>query len=284
MKFNLSFNVRYLSRSLAVTLFLVGMVPLAFAEGAIKTIKAEQFKAEVLDSKVPVLVDFFAQWCGPCKRLSPILEELAKEYEGKFKFIKMDEADSSKFFREQGVTAYPTLRFYQDGAVSGEVLGFRNKDAMKSLIDLFKAPQEVGLRFAGMGLYGQEDNLKSTIDGAGNLPVVVMIGDTFPDLPLMQFSYEFNKVARIVFVVHHWNPNLAKTYGIEFNQDKKAFPQGLYKFEKGKEIERFVFFEDSQKEFEKKLEDYRQSLKPALEEYKRAQEEKKKAEELQKAE
>lgn len=252
-----------------------------FAEGVIKVIKEDQFKAEVLEAKIPVLVDFFAQWCGPCKRLAPILEALAKENEGKFKVVKMDEADSAKFFQEQGVRAYPTLRFYQDGAISGEVLGFQNQEKMKSLIQLFKAPQEVGMRFAGVGLYGQADNLKATIEGAGDQPTFVMIGETFPDLPLMQFSYDFNPVARVVFVVQHWNPKLAKAYGIEFSQDKNAFPQGLYKFEKGKEVERFIFFEESQKEFEKKLDDYRQVLKPVLEDYRRAQQEKIKVDEAE---
>jgi len=245
------------------------------AEGAIKVIKAEDFKAEVLDSKIPVLVDYFAQWCGPCKRLAPILEALAKENEGTFKFVKMDEADSRKFFQEQGVSAYPTLRFFQDGAITGQVIGFNDKDKMKSLVDLFKAMPSVGMRYAGIGLIGQPDNFKASVESDATKPSFVMIGSVLPDLPLMRFSYEFNKVANVIFVVQEWNGSLAKEYGIVSNADKSEMAQGLYKFEKGKEVERLVFFKDDTKEFEKKLDDYKTQLRPLLEDAKRAEEQKK---------
>ena len=70
-------------------------------------------RALVADSEVPVMVDFFAEWCGPCKMLSPVLESMAPEYEGKMKIIKVDIDASPEFAQENGVVSVPTLVFYK---------------------------------------------------------------------------------------------------------------------------------------------------------------------------
>ncbi|HEX5392989.1 MAG TPA: thioredoxin, partial [Rhodocyclaceae bacterium] len=70
------------------------------------------FKAEVLDSAVPVLVDYWAEWCGPCKMIAPILDEIAKEYAGKLKVAKLNIDDNQKIPGEFGIRGIPTLHLF----------------------------------------------------------------------------------------------------------------------------------------------------------------------------
>ena len=93
------------------------------------------FKNEVTDSEIPVLVDFWAPWCGPCKMIAPILEELAKEYDGKVKVVKLNVDDSPTTASEFGIRSIPTLILFKDGKVFEQTIGAQSKDNLKQLVD-----------------------------------------------------------------------------------------------------------------------------------------------------
>jgi len=93
------------------------------------------FKAEVLDSKLPVLVDFWANWCGPCKMISPVVDELAKEYAGKVKIGKVDVDNNPSIASQYGVMSIPTLIFFKGGKVMSSISGAQNKAALKQKIE-----------------------------------------------------------------------------------------------------------------------------------------------------
>ena len=96
----------------------------------------KNFAEEVLQSKVPVLVDFFAEWCGPCKMIAPLVEELAGEYEGKAKVVKVNVDDSMETAQTYGVMSIPTLIFFKDGKEVDRNVGAVPKDAMAERLDL----------------------------------------------------------------------------------------------------------------------------------------------------
>lgn len=99
-------------------------------------INDQNFQAEVLDYKDGlVLVDFYAVWCGPCQMYGPILEELAKEMEGKVKIVKVNVDESPQTAGKYGVMSIPTTIILQDGEVKETMMGVQNKEVLKEKLD-----------------------------------------------------------------------------------------------------------------------------------------------------
>ena len=107
--------------------------------GAVPEISDDNFKAEVLESSEPVLVDFWAPWCGPCRQLAPIVEELASENEGAVKVTKLNVDDATAVAQEYGISSIPTLLLFKNGEVQQRVVGVKPKAQLQELLDEAKA-------------------------------------------------------------------------------------------------------------------------------------------------
>jgi thioredoxin 1 len=105
------------------------------ASPLIVALTQENFAKEVLQSTQPVMVDFWAEWCGPCKMISPLLDELATEYDGKVKIGKVNADEQQDLAAQYGINALPTLLFFKGGQVVNQFRGAKSKRDFKAALD-----------------------------------------------------------------------------------------------------------------------------------------------------
>ena len=109
--------------------------------GKAMTITQSNFQQEVLNSDKPVLIDFWAEWCGPCRMVGPVVEELAGEYAGKAKVGKIDVDSNQELAGSFGVASIPTLLLFRGGEVVEQHVGFRPREELKAVLDAHQPAQ-----------------------------------------------------------------------------------------------------------------------------------------------
>ncbi len=98
------------------------------------TLTSENFDSEVTNSEIPVLVDFWAEWCGPCKVLSPLIMEIAEEYKGKMKVGKVNVDENPELSQRFNIMSIPTMKFFKDGKLAAELVGAAPKATIEATL------------------------------------------------------------------------------------------------------------------------------------------------------
>ena len=102
---------------------------------AIMHVSDDSFEDEVLKADAPVLVDYWAEWCGPCKMIAPVLEEIAREYAGKIKVTKLNIDENTQTPRKYGIRGIPTLMLFKNGGVEATKVGAVSKSQLSAFLD-----------------------------------------------------------------------------------------------------------------------------------------------------
>jgi thioredoxin 1 len=105
------------------------------ADKEVQDVTDQTFESDVIKSDLPVLIDFWAPWCGPCRMVAPIVKELAGEYEGKVQFRKLNTDENPMVAAKLNIRSIPTLMLFKNGQQVGQIVGFRPKASIKEKID-----------------------------------------------------------------------------------------------------------------------------------------------------
>jgi thioredoxin 1 len=105
------------------------------ASAAVFEVNDSNFEQEVLKSPQPVMIDFWAAWCGPCKAIAPLVDEIANQYNGKLKVVKMDVDRNAATPQRYGVRGIPTLLLIKDGQVKKQIVGYKGKEELQKEVD-----------------------------------------------------------------------------------------------------------------------------------------------------
>ncbi len=112
----------------------------------VKELRETEFNGEVIESDVPVLVDFYAPWCGPCKMLAPVLEGVAKTYDSRLKVVKINVDDAPQLANDYRIRGVPTLMFFKDGKAVDTVVGLPSAGALREKLEAVAiSPMRVGV-------------------------------------------------------------------------------------------------------------------------------------------
>jgi thioredoxin 1 len=114
--------------------------------GTARSIGEEDFRTVVLENTKPVMVDFYAEWCGPCRLMGPVVDRLAEEWGDRVEIVKIDTEGSQGLCRELGIQALPTVMVFWAGEVLSRLVGFRGEDALRTEL---KRAQETAAQFSG---------------------------------------------------------------------------------------------------------------------------------------
>jgi len=101
----------------------------------VQNVTDQTFKSDVLDSQVPVLVDFWAAWCGPCRMMAPVLDQAAKDLEGKIKVAKLNTDENPETASKYGIMSIPTMILFKDGKPAGKIVGYVPKAQLTKTLE-----------------------------------------------------------------------------------------------------------------------------------------------------
>ena len=102
---------------------------------SVTQLNSTNFEKEVVKSDIPVIVDFWASWCGPCKMMAPVFEELSSEYDGKVKFAKLSVEEERQLAMQHHINSIPTLVMFKNGKEMDRIMGFAPKEVLEQQID-----------------------------------------------------------------------------------------------------------------------------------------------------